>query len=147
MSCPNFKKMLKAMPMPCGATVAVTIGWTFLEEIIFILLTIDKQRDFLKIYVMLYLQFTPWAHKIFLLFLSAGFVSEWTSSTTLEEFVSPSTELLRVCSFVFVCSAFTDCKGNLLFVKTQQSQLCPSLRGEGTHHGPRAPVVVEATSC
>ena len=40
------------MRMPCGATVAVTIGWTFLEEIIFILLTIDKQRDFLKIYVM-----------------------------------------------------------------------------------------------
>lgn len=40
------------MRVPCGATMAVTIGWTFLEEIIFILLTIDKQRDFLKIYVM-----------------------------------------------------------------------------------------------
>lgn len=44
--------MLKAMPMPCDTTVAVTIGWTSLEEIIFILLTIDKQRDFLKIDVM-----------------------------------------------------------------------------------------------
>lgn len=93
----------------------------------------------------LFLQFTPWAQKSFLLFLSAGFVSEWTNSTTLEEFVSPSTELLRVCCLT--CSAFTDCKGNLLFVKSQQSQLCPSLRGEGAHHGPRAPVVVEATSC
>ena len=48
----------------------------------------------------LYLQFTPWAHEILLPFLSAGFLSEWTNSTTLEEFVFPSSELLRVCSSV-----------------------------------------------
>lgn len=86
----------------------------------------------------------PWAQKVFFSFsLLALFLSGPTAQPSS---LFPSTELLRVCSFT--CSAFTDCKGNLLFVKSQQSQLCPSLRGEGTHHGPRAPVVVvEATSC
>lgn len=72
------------------------------------------------------LQFTPWAHKVFLLCLSGCFVSKWTSSTNHRDFVILSREPLLIGSVFFVHSTFTDYKGNLLFVKIKQSQVCIS---------------------
>lgn len=74
----------------------------------------------------LYLQFTPWAHKTFLPFLSGGFVSEWTNSITLKDLVFPSMELLPVCFFVLSLRAQLLQKENLLSVKIKQSQSCVS---------------------
>lgn len=93
----------------------------------------------------LYLQFTPQAHKVFLLSL-------WLFS-----FLSgPTAQMTRLlfswawscCQFIpfsfFMCSTFIDCKGNL-FVKIKQSQMCASdWDGSVLIPDPRAPIVLEA---